>query len=661
MRLNYGAPAGDYIVFDLEEVGQASGALTIELAGEEVTLVEYTPPEGGSMVINLDAFTPPPSHRLVIDLADYAGNDSGTGPGEDLPSNAEEEVPVFRLGTQLLWGDAPANERHLTMRFKDAGRLPARVRSTFADAGRMENEVQAGWSKVYETGCITKAMWSRLSRNDDSLDAPWSTPDRAYDRIQAPHGDLERKIDDDVNAPFEYPPRKDTGHIPSGWDDSMREDSQDFVAPWGKGNPNDESHHTLWGKKYYDEICTRDYEVPSGLNLNFELDTDIEDVDDRLLIRVRFDSLTYDLRCRHREPSGFRDRYDYEKIDIAERMQIKNVYQIMNNAMLKRVSDDTPVDVTSMSMSADMDSWCWSFSATIRTEEALDVVMNTTNPVVVEAEINGYVWRFIIESWRETRSFGRRSYTVSGRSQSALLTEPYTAKASHTEATAMNAVQLAEAELADTGWSLTWGVEDWLVPVGVFSYQNLTPVGVIQRISQAAGGVLQSDRSELTLQALPRYCYTGPWNWGSATPDVYLYDSIIREFGSEWAGKTPYNAAFVSGTSSSGVVCKVYRTGTAGDQAAPMVTEALITDTAPAREKGRTIIAGSGKWSNVSVQLPLTESGVLPGLLAVGQLAEVGENNTTWRGQVVSVKIDANRSRGLNITQSATIERYYGN
>ncbi|WP_051309011.1 hypothetical protein [Desulfogranum japonicum] len=657
MRPNYRAPAGDNIIFDLDPIDQAAGSLAIDLGEAEVTYLAYTPPAGDAIAIDLESYTPPPGHHIDFDLAK---TEAGGSIPEDPGGNIEDGLPVMRLGTQVLWTDAPAKEEHFTARWKDAGSLQLWVQSLFGDAGTIENDIRAPWSEVKRLTGLTRAAWSRLSRNENALQAPWGSPATQELKVDAPHGDLERHIDEDQASPWANPLAKDSDHLPVTWDDSAREDSLDIVAPWGKGNPNDEHHRTLWGKKYYDEICTRDYEPPAGLALDFHLDTPIEEVDDRLLIRVHFDSLTYDLRCRHREPSGFRDRYDYQRIDISTQYTpVRKVYLIMNNALLTRVSDNAPIDIKGMEITTEIDSWCWSFTGELHSREALELCTGTSNPVAVRAYVNGYEWVFWIESWRESRAFGTRSYTITGRSQSAELAAPYAPTRSYVEGSPATAVQLCEAELVNTGWTITWNLDDWLVPGGAYSYVDQSPLQAIKRIVETPGGVLQSDRLTKTLYANPRYAVK-PWTWDSATANIALTDSIIRQLSHEWSQSQQCNAVFVSGQNQ-GVVVKVYRTGTAGDICAPMVTDALITSTEPAYQRGIVELGKSGKWSKQTMLLPLTVSPDLPGLLDPGTMVELSEDGDTYKAQVTGCRISVKRSRGLRVEQSVNMERYHGN
>lgn len=128
--------------------------------------------------------------------------------------------------------------------------------------------------------------------------------------------------------------------------------------------------------------------------------------------------------------------------------------------------------------------------------------------------------------------------------------------------------------------------------------------------------------------------------------------------GREWKPEPAYNAVFVSGQSQ-GVVCKVKRLGSAGDLVGQMVTNPLMTTIEPCRERGTMELGKCGKWSLETIQLPLTPSPDLPGLLEIGQLIQISQGGQTYKGQVIGLDIKANRQSGLRVNQTVTLERYH--
>lgn len=136
-----------------------------------------------------------------------------------------------------------------------------------------------------------------------------------------------------------------------------------------------------------------------------------------------FDEYSYDERCTQREPSGWRENYTYKppKGRVPRPAEL-GVYIVLNNAMLCRLPDRTPIGVLSMSLSSKIDSWCWDFKAVLDTAADLALVKSSDGtPVPVEVEINGWKWVVMIDdsdgsavSQRIMERFGPESVRVAG-------------------------------------------------------------------------------------------------------------------------------------------------------------------------------------------------------------------------------------------------------
>jgi len=335
------------------------------------------------------------------------------------------------------------------------------------------------------------------------------------------------------------------------------------------------------------------------------------------------------------------------------------VYVIMSSASLIRLSDGAPVAAASIELAADLESWSWQFSARLRSRAALELVMPGSGaPVAVEATINGHVFTALVESWSESRKHGYSEWTIRGRSLSAVLAAPYSPALTYTESDTFTAHQLADNEMPLTGWVLEWDTVDWLVPPGAYTYRDLPTLGALQQIAGAVGAVVQSHHSDNVLTVLPRYPIS-PWEWAAADPGVAITADIVTSSASEWQPRPDYNGVYVMGTTQ-GVSVWVRRTGSAGEQLAPQVSDALITHVDAGTERGRIILAAAGRWSSETIQIPLMPTPQPPGLLLPGALIEVDDGIDTWRGQVLSVRISAQRGDSLIVWQTVEVERWHG-
>ena len=145
-----------------------------------------------------------------------------------------------------------------------------------------------------------------------------------------------------------------------------------------------------------------------------------------------------------------------------EPLDNKKVYFIMNEGHLKRVSDNSAIEVKSLNLSIDRDSWCWSFSASLPFTEESKV--NTDDEYIeVELGLNGFIWRFLIESNTSNQQFASTDIQVKGRSLIAMLAEEAGTR-SYNQAISASSVQLAQAELEcitlATPFTLDWSLVD---------------------------------------------------------------------------------------------------------------------------------------------------------------------------------------------------------
>ena len=297
---------------------------------------------------------------------------------------------------------------------------------------------------------------------------------------------------------------------------------------------------------------------------------------------------------------------------------IRRAYVTINSIELRRVDGNIAIPAHTFGMSLDVDSWTWSWSATLPADTQASLQPATSgDPVEVEARINGVPYRLLVESVSRDRQFGQTRISVRGRGAAAVLDAPYAPVMNFGGAVDRTAQQLMGDALTvngvSLGWDLDWQLTDWLVPAGAWSHQG-SYLSAVKAIAEAAGGYLQPHATAPTLRILPRYPHA-PWAWDTVTPDIELPASVMEVEGVEWVTKPAYERVYVSGVGQ-GVLGQVTRAGSAGALVAPMVTDALITHADAARQRGLAVLADTGRQAHVSLKLPvLPETGlILPGL-----------------------------------------------
>jgi len=339
------------------------------------------------------------------------------------------------------------------------------------------------------------------------------------------------------------------------------------------------------------------------------------------------------------------------------------VYIVINAASLRRVSNNLSLPVSNISISIDTAGAHWTWSAVVPLS-ALDDLQPAApaEPVELEAELNGLTWRLLVERMRETERFGSASLQLGGRGIAAALSEPVFPVVSHDNvAGALTAQQIADLALSvngvPLGWTLGWQCADWLIPAGGWVHTG-TPLSAIVRLAEAAGGYVQADRSAKTLSVLPRYPLA-PWDWGSATPDIVLPASAVIERGAEHIVRPGYNVVYVAGPAA-GVRARIKRTGSAGDQAAQMVVDSLVTHADAARGRGLSILGDTGPQQMITL-----ETGILPvsGIIPVGALMDWTRGATSRRGLVRALAVSASVPSGagrdpVRVRQTVTVESH---
>lgn len=334
---------------------------------------------------------------------------------------------------------------------------------------------------------------------------------------------------------------------------------------------------------------------------------------------------------------------------------IQRTYLVSNSASLTLVATGQALEASAISVAIDPDSWAWELRATLLGEASIAAVRDAAQPVEVEAEINGHIWRGVLDGWSRDRQWGNLpTATLSARSLAAYLGAPHAQPRSYAESQTRTAQQLAEQELP-LGWTLDWQIDDWLIEPEAWHYTNRTPIEAITAIATAAGAVVQAHPSEPRLIIAPRY--SAPhWAWSGETPDVTLPLDVLTRLGSEYRPSDPLNGVYVSGETT-GVLALVKRTGTAADRQGEMIVDPLITRQAPARGRGIAVLSASGEQTRESLALPVATD--IAGLLATGQLVRIDPDGSDWRGLVRAVSVSARLNNdALVVEQTAELERH---
>lgn len=330
---------------------------------------------------------------------------------------------------------------------------------------------------------------------------------------------------------------------------------------------------------------------------------------------------------------------------------IRSTYIVINEAHLTLAATGEPIQHTGLSLQLDVDSWAWGWSASVPASYLAQLRPDGSDGFVeVIATINGEPFRLLVETLTRDRRFGRADLRIGGRSRSAWLASPHAPTLTRYNTEARTAQQLLEDALTmngvSIGWAVDWQITDWLVPAGAWSHQG-SYIDAAVRIAEAAGAVIQPHPTAPTLRVRHRYPAT-PWEWPDATPDIALPEDVVTVEGITWADKPRYDVVYLAGS----IMGHVKRTGTSGGTVAPMVTDPLLTHADATRQRGRAILADTGRQAQIRLALPVLEE---TGIIQPGTFIQYTEQGVAHRGITRAVDVQCGWPA---ITQTITVETH---
>jgi len=331
---------------------------------------------------------------------------------------------------------------------------------------------------------------------------------------------------------------------------------------------------------------------------------------------------------------------------------IQRSYFVLNSASLTLLPDRTPLPCTSMTVATDSGSWCWTLSANLSTPEAWTMVEPLASgfPREVEATINGRVWQFALDNAQLSRAFARTGVSLTGRSRSAWLDDPYQSSITVTHTETRSAQQIAEAALELTGWGLVWQLTDWTVPARTYSRQG-TIIGRVGTIVKTVGGALYSDPVLPLLTAYPQYPQPA-WLWAALTPALSIPEAALISLQRQPQQTPSYNGLYLAGTQAGRLVfAKIAGTDGLLRPQEPLV-DSLFCDDIGAAARQRAIAELSQSGFSYEATLETLYPPEL-GLIRPGQYLEAGG----LRGMVRGVAIRAGWSGQLTVRQTLTLEQ----
>lgn len=536
---------------------------------------------------------------------------------------------------QSLWQDGAAARRPLLSNYQQALTLSSGHRLRWQDAARLQRSTRPVWQLAMPLPCAVASRWQDAARLHLVRRSHWQTGQALRQAASTSWQDAVR-LHKSTEMRFQEALRDRRISVRTHWQDGVPH-VMGVRSSEGYGLRLLHSHRPHWQDAWVPRPGTsaapqpplpEPCYLPSG-HLVFEAPW----LADGNLVFI----------CeRHTPPTPG------ETVVVP----VRRVYIVINDVSLRRVDGNIPLDCSKLTLSLDMDSWAWSFSAELPGSALTNLEPGFNGaPAELEAMVNGTAFRVLVESISRERVFPRVTLRVQGRGKTALLDTPYSPIMNFSSAAPRTAQQLMGDVLTVNGsamdWLVDWQLVDWLVPADVWAHQG-SYISALNTIAKAAGGYVQPHASLQTLHILSRYP-KAPWEWATEiTPDFELPSAVVVREGIEWLEKARYNQVYVSGQQQ-GVLREVIRTGTAGDLGAPMVVDTLITHDDAARQRGISILSDVGRQANVSISLP-----VLPetGIITPGKFVRYTDASTNRLGIV--------RSTSVNMETFPTVRQLLG-
>ncbi|OTG88891.1 hypothetical protein [Acinetobacter sp. ANC 3813] len=282
-------------------------------------------------------------------------------------------------------------------------------------------------------------------------------------------------------------------------------------------------------------------------------------------------------------------------------------WYILNTVNVVRLDTGQSIKVYDGRYSTSRDNWCWGYSLTVPPTE-ISKLESDGKPVILQITVNGNVHHMLYESKSVSRQFAKETWTLKGRSQSALLSADYSPLRSFLQENERTSVQLCQAEIdrANSSTLLDWQLIDelgWIVENESLTYTNLAPIDAIKMVVEAGGGFIYSERAGNQISIKPKYKKSA-WNsmsindYDKLLPESLVFDQSIDEVElDDFNGITLTNAK-------NGNTYQVKRTGTAGDVLKETVSNAMF-DAVSAGGYAKAELSRFGKVEDHSFTTPI--------------------------------------------------------
>ncbi len=487
-------------------------------------------------------------------------------------SAAWQQSQPVRVATQARWQEAVPMATATGARWQEGERLRTAIAAHWQDAQHLGGGVVLAWQEAQHQRTAVAVRWQEAQRLRGAVATHWQQmqPRRAAVLAHWQEAQLLRAA---VGGRWRDGQRLGLG-LRSHWQEGMRPPPGMYVPPQPPKRPPCYDPATL-GRLVFQELATGDGR----------------------LVFV----------CERAGPPP-------QPAGIV--VPARRSYVVINCIEIRRADDlsGPPLPSESFSMQLNRQSWTWTFSATFHASAREAVTPPPGRAVEIEVRVNGQPFRLQIERAPRSRRLPTHVVSTSGRGKAAVLDPAHLPPHTFTHALDRTAQQLMTDVLTVNGvgfgWSVDFGLADWLVPGGVWMHRG-TMVSALADIAGSVGGYLQPHDTDPIMRVLPLWPLEW-WRWAQElVPHIELPHGLSEVDETEETLLPGYNRIFIHGEAG-GVFADLTRPGTAGDVLKPMVMHPLITTIDAAKARARAELSESGLMLRHKMTLPvLPATGVI--------------------------------------------------
>jgi hypothetical protein len=278
-----------------------------------------------------------------------------------------------------------------------------------------------------------------------------------------------------------------------------------------------------------------------------------------------------------------------------------------------------------------------------------------TDPVDVEVILNGVRRVFALTECSEQDAFLGSRYTVSGKSLTTYLGEPYILPTSKIFEVNLILAQLIEEILLNTGWTVAVdGYWEEVISGNTYSMNNKTPIAAIKDIADALGLSVRPDPEDQHIELELLYPCT-PSVLPGAVKDYVIDAAGIVSMTHTLDRGEQSNGVWVGGQAV-GVFDQIVQQGTDGSSQYPMFTNDLIQTHQLAQQKGLELLSYSKRLRKTQIKMPVyTETDIIaPNRKAKVTDSVLGPFSAYTRRVVINGKW---ANKALQVYQTVELER----